>query len=335
MNSDVVQDQSADQGDHPVAEVVQLTAGQMLRAARQANGQHVAALAVSMKVPVRKLELLEADAYEQLPDAVFIRALASSVCRALKIDAKPILDKLPQTVSPRLDHEERQVGTPFRAPGDGPKPGIFNQLNLPAAFAVLVLLLAAVVLIFLPDVAVPRLTQSATDTPVGQTGAGSASVVSMATGAVLAPSAAGTQAADKPVADVAQSSSAPPLMTTTTASSTQLAVTSTLSGPSGVAAASPVTAAPAPLAKLAQDVPADSLLVLKARGQTWVEVMDARGQTTLRRLLQSGESVGASGFVPLSVTVGRADVTEVMVRGKPFDLTPVASKDLVARFKVQ
>lgn len=64
----------------------QVTAGELLRQAREAAGLHVAALAVSMKVPVKKLEALEADRLDLLPDAVFVRALASSVCRTLKID---------------------------------------------------------------------------------------------------------------------------------------------------------------------------------------------------------------------------------------------------------
>ena len=39
----------------------EMTAGALLRAAREASGLHIAALAVAMKVPVKKLEALEAD----------------------------------------------------------------------------------------------------------------------------------------------------------------------------------------------------------------------------------------------------------------------------------
>jgi cytoskeleton protein RodZ len=41
-----------------------------------------------------------------------------------------------------------------------------------------------------------------------------------------------------------------------------------------------------------------------------------------------------SGVVPLKITVGRTDVTELTVRGKPFDLSAVAHQG-VARFEVQ
>ena len=58
----------------------------LLRAAREAAGLHIAALAAALKVPVRKLEALEAGRYGELPDLTFARALASSACRHLKVD---------------------------------------------------------------------------------------------------------------------------------------------------------------------------------------------------------------------------------------------------------
>ena len=64
-----------------MAESGGVTPGGLLREARQASGLHIAALAAALKVPVSKLEALESDNYEALPDAVFVRALASSVCR--------------------------------------------------------------------------------------------------------------------------------------------------------------------------------------------------------------------------------------------------------------
>ncbi len=70
------------------------SAGTLLRQAREAAGLHVSSLAASLKVPVRKLEALEEDRYEELPDAVFVRALASSVCRTLKVDPAPVLQRL-------------------------------------------------------------------------------------------------------------------------------------------------------------------------------------------------------------------------------------------------
>jgi len=54
----------------------------------------------------------------------------------------------------------------------------------------------------------------------------------------------------------------------------------------------------------------------------------------LRKLMEPGETAGATGALPLSVTVGNVKETEVQVRGKPFDLAAV-SRDNVARFEVK
>jgi cytoskeleton protein RodZ len=62
-------------------------------------------------------------------------------------------------------------------------------------------------------------------------------------------------------------------------------------------------------------------------------VTDAKGVVAVRKVLEAGEAAAASGALPLRVTIGRVDATEVQVRGKPFDLRPV-SRDNVARFEV-
>ena len=73
------------------------SAGALLKTAREAQGLHIDALAVTLKVPVLKLEALEADRHEVLSDLVFTRALAASVCRVLKVDPAPIMAALPHS----------------------------------------------------------------------------------------------------------------------------------------------------------------------------------------------------------------------------------------------
>ncbi len=52
----------------------------MLREARRPHGLHIDMVAAALKVTPQKLAALEADDIESLPDAVFARALAASVC---------------------------------------------------------------------------------------------------------------------------------------------------------------------------------------------------------------------------------------------------------------
>jgi len=127
-----------------------MTSGAMLRQAREAMGLHIGALAVSLKVPVKKLEALEADRFDLLPDTVFVRALASSICRVLKIAPAPILEKLPHTTAPQLKDSGAGINVPFRSAGGGSWRQFWEQLSKPMVMAVLLLLAGALLLLFFP-----------------------------------------------------------------------------------------------------------------------------------------------------------------------------------------
>jgi cytoskeleton protein RodZ len=79
---------------------------------------------------------------------------------------------------------------------------------------------------------------------------------------------------------------------------------------------------------------AGGIVTFSAKGQSWVEVTDAKGTVVLRRTLAAGEVVGATGVLPMAAVVGKADSTQVEVRGKPLNLQPL-SRDNVARFEVK
>lgn len=306
-----------------------VSAGSLIRQAREAAGLHIAALAVALKVPVKKLEALEADRLDLLPDAVFVRALAASVCRTLKIDAAQVLALLPQTGKPSLGQQSAPINAPFRSPGDGPGPSLLGQISRPAVLAGLLLLLGALVLIFLPAVQQSGIaTQSAAPSPVvadtAAAPAGALSGVAMARTELLE--------VDKlPVTDSA-APSAVPAGTTPSAPAVAPQPTAVAAPPVTVSVAMAVPAAPA--AAVTVPPAAAGIIVFKAKGESWVEVTDARGTVVLRRTLAAGEEAGASGVLPLAAVVGRVDATQVEVWGKAFDLATV-SKDNVARFEVK
>ena len=320
------------------------SAGALLKQARESSGLHIAALAVLLKVPVKKLEALETNRLDLLPDAVFIRALASSVCRTLKIDAVPILARLPQTDAPKLTYKGAGINQPFRSPGDGPNPSVWAQVSRPAVLAGLVLLLGALVLIFLPAVKTsvkeakseimqsqtPGATSAATTSAAGAAGPESEKLFAPAlqTSPTVAQSSAGATTAN---AD--SSSSNPNMSFTATASnpapiSTSKTLTADTSAGTATGTSSPTFVA-TPKPPLDTDV-----IVFTAKGQSWIEATDASGQVVLRRVLNTGEVAGAAGVLPLKVVIGRANETQVQIRGKAFDLMAV-SKDNVARFEVK
>ena len=84
----------------------------LLQEARLAQGMDIEPLAAILKIPARKIEALEAGALSGVGDLTFSRALAGSICRQLRIDAKPIL-----AAWPTRDTLAREV--PLNLPNDG------------------------------------------------------------------------------------------------------------------------------------------------------------------------------------------------------------------------
>ena len=320
--------------DCPTEADPQPSAGELLRHAREAAGLHIAALAVSLKVPVKKLEALEQDRVDLLPDAVFARALAASVCRNLKIDPAFVLARLPQTGAPALKYRSQQVNTPFRSPGDRAGPSIWAKKARPAVLAGLVLVLGTLALLFLPALKdfATWVSGSGDVPPVAAEPNQSAPLVLELTGARL------------------HDATKPPGFTVSAPGSTMNASASAAGMASGGVAAAqaadltgqayPASATMAGSKQrqsISSSLPAAAaagILTFSATSQSWVEVTDARGTVLLRRNLVAGEIVGASGSLPMSAVVGRADATRVEVRGKALDLIPV-TRDNVARFEVK
>ena len=71
------------------------SAGAIIRAAREQQGVSLSQLSILLKIPERRLQLFEADQWEQLGDATFIRVLALSLCRRLQLDPASVMPLLP------------------------------------------------------------------------------------------------------------------------------------------------------------------------------------------------------------------------------------------------
>jgi cytoskeleton protein RodZ len=285
------------------------TAGGLIRQARQAQGLHIAALAAAIKVVPRKLEFLESDQFDKLPDATFTRALAQTVCRTLKIDATPILALLPPPSGHRLDHVGGGLNAPFRERPGRMEPKEWTSVANPALWLAGLLVVGALAVYALPAgwlpfpaAAVTRGHAPVSDAPPMAATTGAASVAA---------------AASEPLRSDIASPAAP--------------ATSPAALESSASASSPDTA----LANMGNDAPPPpGILQLRASAQSWVEVTDARGQSLIARVLQPGEEVGLDGVIPLKVRIGNAGATQVVFRGDPIEL-PGYTRDNVARFELK
>jgi cytoskeleton protein RodZ len=314
---------SSSEGSGIVNESRVESAGALIKAARERCGLHIAALAVSLKVPVKRLDALEADQWDSFPDAVFVRALASSVCRSLKIDPVPVLARLPRAAAQSPLVSSKGINAPLISPGIAASSSALDQLSKPVVLTGLALLAGALVLIFFPDMS--RIEE----------------VVANSTQAVFPPVPT-TDSVSTPSADpiVDKDSGNDPVLPTVLATTTPALATASanVTGTAifsnvGSISASPGVELVKPASSLTE-VATLGLLIVKSRGTSWVEVTDAKGVVQLRRILESGELVDVAGALPLAVVVGRADVIDVQLRGKPFDLQAV-TKSNVARFEVK
>lgn len=286
------------------------TAGGLLRAARQAQGLHIAALAASIKVVPRKLEWLEADQFDKLTDATFTRALAQTVCRTLKIDPAPVLALLPPALGNRLDQVADGLNTPFHE-----RPGRlvateWTRVASPALWLALVLVVAAVAVYAVPAGWLPFPKAAVTRVP---TESGTARVDASAI-----PASGGDAALEAPALTPSTRPVEAPAVPSTTGAVT-----------------SPTLATAAPRADTLPEPdiavpPPPGVLQLHAKATSWVEVTDARGQSLLSRLVQPDETVALDGVMPLKVKVGNAAVTTLTLRGEPVELTPF-TRDNVAQ----
>lgn len=312
-------------GDGAVEADNQPSAGELLRAAREAAGLHIAALAVSLKVPVKKLEALEQDRTDLLLDATFARALAASVCRSLKVDPGPVLARLPQGGAAHLKRQTQRTPTPFRSAGERSGFPFRSLMNRPAVLAGGLLLAGTLALVFWPalkDVAARLVGRSDT-----QAAPGEPPLVLELTGpntpdSGRQPAAAGEGSVEgKSPTQGLPSVFSVPAAPALNLPSSALGSNANIPNLQSVPAAATVAAT-------------SGIVTFSAKGQSWVEVTDARGTVVLRRTLVAGDVVGASGALPMTAVVGRADTTQVEVRGKPLNLLPL-SRDNVARFEVK
>lgn len=275
-----------------------LSAGDLIREAREALGMHPEALASALKVPTRKIEALESGDLDEMPDLAFTRALAAAVCRHLKLEPSTVLALLPVAVPTHLPtphmreslrNEDGQMGRVQTASSLDASKGLFRR---PLWLAAIILFALAAAMPFLPEL-LKMLGLGASESLAriqASTHSTNDSVPTM-------------RSAAQPLAPVA---SAP-------AAAAPLAASSAASQ-----AALPATAAP---------------LVLTASGESWLQVTDASGRVLVSRNLFAGDSVPLTGKAPYRLIVGRAEAVSIRYQGviQPY---PTAMQTGLARLSV-
>lgn len=123
----------------------------LLTDARKAAGLSLDTLSMALKVPVKRLEQLEAGDYDAMPDMTFARALAMSVCRHLQIDAQLVIDRMPSAHVPSLGPKGVVGGDAMYTTGEGLALSPVSFFKRPPFLIAVALLLAAALLYSLPE----------------------------------------------------------------------------------------------------------------------------------------------------------------------------------------
>lgn len=287
--------------------------GELLRQAREAAGLQIASLAAMLKVPVERLQALEAGRYQELPNLTFARALASSVCRVLKIDPLPVLQGLPHGGAVKLGTDRPIQASSF----DSHRRGLFRlpgglHLGSPLVLSLLVLVLAVALWWWLPQREAEPAAEADTAAQVGEAALGSVVVEPPL------PTVAESQGSVTPVAEPVPA--APVAVVTAPVAPAPVAPAQLAAVPAAAAATQPAVGRP--------------LLQLRARSSTWIQLKDGAGKELQQRTLQPGQTLDYDGAAPLQVVLGRASGVEVIVRGQVFD-TSAYAPNKVARFEVK
>jgi len=304
-----------------------LSAGAMLRAAREARGLEIDALAQVLKVPERRLVALEADRYGELPGVAFVRSLAQSYARQLGLDAAKVLAVLPMSGTPpqQLENVSRGLQTPYR---EGVSGNTFGRGNSgqpewlkPAYLLPALLLLAALAFWFMPPM---RSVFGGLGWPAASAPApagGSASAVSEQPVEPSGVAASGTDGASVQPSGVLVSA---PTVVVAPAAVAEAMVPAASAAVVAAPVSETVHSAPMDGAPAGASAPsaAAGAVVVRTTGESWIEVRDARGTVLLSRMVLPGEVVGLDGAMPMRMKVGIANVTQVTLRGEPFSLAP-------------
>lgn len=306
-----------------VAPAAAVSAGALLRQARQAQGVALGDLAATLKVPVEKLQALEDEDWQRLPDVVFLRALAQTICRTLHLEAAPVLALLPQQKVTALA-PQGGLNAPMRERG---VPSILatNTKHSPWPWVVLLLIvLGGGGYLGVQWMAPEWVRGVSTTVPAPSDPAGDSPLFSPAVPEEGDGGGMGN------MGDVAQAGEVPSVQV---AALMQPALPEEEGAQPGFAAPAPAAEpAAAPAAQAAASV--SPVLRITAKGATWVQVLDAQQRLLIEKILQDGEVFSTSAPKPLTVAVGKADLATVEVNGAPFDVQAVARSN-VARFEVK
>lgn len=281
----------------------QLSVGQTLRAAREAQGMSLDDAAAHLRLMHRQIEAMEADEFASLGQSVFARGFVRNYARLLGL--------APETLLARMEGAPAESAPITQDAPQAPSTWLSSPW--------LILMLLATLIVVAVPVALYLWLNSEVEDDLPRQAPPSARMES-------APARAPAPA-DPP----AEAPEAAPADTTTEPTPDPAPA----SGPSDPAAPTPTVQDPADAGAPAAPTPVrGGLLQFDFGDEAWVEVKDGNGRMVHRQLNPAGSRVDIQGQPPFDLVVGNATQVRMHYNGRPIDLKPFISVT-VARFTLE
>ena len=299
------------------------TLGQALAAEREKQGLSRADVAQRLHMSAYQVEALESGDFTRLPQGTFLRGFVRNYAKVLGLQPDsmvamlgdgPGAERRPGIVVPTESIRFDPLGERFASP---------YVKAITIAFVVIALGFAAMYWwLFIrptpPGAVAHKTSQAVTSAPAP---------APMAPPPEPSISSAPVMVATAPAMPPAEPEKKPEPVKAAPEPAKPEATKKTESGK-----ATPAAASPAPAAKPAQAT--GNTLKFVFKGQSWVEVRDAKNRLIFSRLNAPGSDAEVSGTPPFNVVVGNAPEVQLFYNDHEFDLEP-HTKVAVARFTVE
>ncbi|HYR01424.1 MAG TPA: RodZ domain-containing protein [Casimicrobiaceae bacterium] len=287
------------------------SAGALLRAAREAAGMSIDAVAQQLKLAPRQVKALEEGDFTHLPGRTFVRGFMRNYARLVRLDPDVVLGALPvPTLAPTLDAPALQATaqTMGELPTtEAPRHG-WTRWAIPLTLVAIIGATAAWEWMH-PAGDGTRITSRATppseerDVPPSR-----------------APENVGTPLPN-PVAPAAQQEPA------------KAAASESAGAEKAPVAPGTPAAQDAPVSEAATGTPppaaaAEAPLTLAFRDFSWTEVKERSGRVLLARMNPGGTTQAIAGSPPLDVVIGNASDVTLTWKGKRVDLAPYTRQNI-------
>jgi cytoskeleton protein RodZ len=330
--TDIQQENTVPDNDTDRTEAAPLSVGTVLRETRARLGLTVAEVSHHIKFAPRQIEALEADDFEHVPEATFLRGFVRSYARLLQLDPLPLLDALPHAPEQVLQQVEK-------AQAEAPYPNIYTERkqNIIWLAAALVVAIALALTAWMlgdkqKDQAIPKIAASDAQNTVVDTlvapnivpvsavpEASPDSTPPVTTPAMPIPGsenpAAEKSVVAKPEAEKPVEQKTLPEMTKTTEARNVPQTVLPSAQPAAVPTGSPV-AKPAP----AINMPGQVAIRMTFDEDSWVEISEKNGKHLLSQLNRAGSELNISGTPPISLVIGNSSAVHLYFKGQAIEL---------------